>query len=90
MIDWWGQGPEAEMLATAILFGGVGFACLRWPDRIQRWAIKSNRGWAGKVNPFRSFLGTEGHRVSIRVTGFIAVAGALFAVIRLAFRLFDY
>jgi hypothetical protein len=82
--------PEAAILATAILFGGVGFACLRWPDRIQRWAIKSNRGWAGKVNPFTSFLGSEGHRASIRVTGFIAVTGALFAVIRLAFLLYNY
>jgi len=75
--------PTVAIALTAVVFGGVGTVCLLWPTRIQQCAIKSQVGWAGKMNPLKGFLSSPMYLGLVRAVGVLSMFVALVAIVRL-------
>ena len=79
--------PTLVIVSTAVVFGLIGLAAILLTDRVVDLSLRMNRGWMGMLNPFRSFLGTPSHREAIRITGLLALAVSVIALLRLGVRL---
>jgi len=77
-------------IATVIIFYAIGIACIVWPEKIQRLALKHYNGknFLEKLNPFLDWMKTPSYIVYLKVMGgFItAVATLLLAPFLLSIR----
>ena len=77
--------PVTAIILSIIIWGTIGVVCTWWPTTVQRWAIRSQRGLAGRLNPFRGFIESDAYVPMVRVIGIVALAVALFALASLVF-----
>jgi hypothetical protein len=77
-------------IATVIIFYAIGIACIVWPERIQRHALKyyDGKSFLEKLNPFFDWMKTPSYIVYLKVMGgFItALATLLLALFLLSTR----
>jgi hypothetical protein len=75
--------PYPAIIGTAVVFGAVGIFATFWPSIVQRWAVQSQQGWRGRVNPFRGFIESELYVPTIRCVGIVALFVAAHALVQL-------
>jgi hypothetical protein len=75
--------PYAAIIGTALVFGGIGILATFWPSVLQRWAVQSQRGWMGRVTPFRGFIESESYVPTIRCVGIVALLVSAHALVQL-------
>jgi hypothetical protein len=66
------------IVVSVVIWGAIGIVATWWPQSVQRWAIRSQRGWAGRVNPFRGFIESDAYVPTVRVIGLVCLAAAVF------------
>ena len=65
--------PPSSFIAFRLML--VGVACLFWPHSLQNYAVKNSTNRLARINPFLDWMRTTQYIWSLRIVGFIAIAG---------------
>ena len=69
---------------SALFLLAVGMISIFRPDFVRAWALKSNAGWAAKLNPFGKFIEGPRYTLMVRLVGGLAIVMSILLFVGLA------